>query len=151
MCGPRHGQPRETILAVNDSIARYRAASEANDIDTIMSVLAPDASLISPVSSRMVFRGHDDLRALLTAVYGSLRGLRWHTEVGDDRTRVVIGTCKVGPLRLDDAMVFELAPDGQIETIRPHLRPWLSLTVFALILGAKLAGNVGLVKRALRS
>src|SRR5205823_8640568 len=58
---------------VDDAIARYRAASEANDIDALMDTLAPDAELISPLSGRMVFRGHDDIRALLTAVYGSLR------------------------------------------------------------------------------
>ena len=31
--------------------------------------------------------------------------------VGDDRTRVAVGYCKIGPLRLSDAMVFELADE----------------------------------------
>jgi hypothetical protein len=39
--------------------------------------------------------------------------LRWRDEVGDGRARVLTGGAKVGPVRLDDAMVFELADDGR--------------------------------------
>jgi SnoaL-like domain len=134
-----------------DAIARYRAASEANDIDAIMGTLAPQVELVSPISGRMVFRGEDDLRVLLTAVYGSLSGLRWHEEVGDGTVRVVIGDAAVaGPVKLADAMVFELAEDGRIRKIRPHIRPWLALTLLALKLGPKVARHPGLVRRALR-
>jgi hypothetical protein len=34
--------------------------------------------------------------------------------------------------------------------IRPHLRPWLALTVFAIKLGPKVARHPGVVMRALR-
>lgn len=89
-----------------DALDRYLAASSANDIDALMGTLAPDAEVFSPISGRMVFRGHDDLR--------------------------------------------ELADDGRIKTIRPHLRPWLALTLFALVLGPKVARHPGIVLRALR-
>jgi hypothetical protein len=51
---------------------------------------------------------------------------------------------------MTDAMVFELAPDGRIRKISPHLRPWLALTVFAAVLGPKVARRPGSVRRALR-
>lgn len=88
--------------------------------------LANRAELVSPLSGRMVFRGRDDLRVLLGAVYSTLRDLRWRQEVGDRDARVLIGDCRVGPLRMSDAMAFELAEDGRIRRIRPHLRPWLA-------------------------
>jgi hypothetical protein len=135
---------------MDDAIARYRAASEANRIEDLLATLAPDAELVSPIAAHMVFRGTDDLRVLLTAVYGSLKDLRWHSEVGEGSTRVVIGRTSLGPLTLDDAMVFELASDGRIQRIRPHLRPWLGLTLFALVLGPKVARHPGVVLRALR-
>jgi hypothetical protein len=134
-----------------DAVARFRAGSEANDMDQLVTALAPSVELISPISGRMVFRGPDDLRVLLGAVYGTIKGLRWTEEVGDEHTRVVIGDCRVGPLRLGEAMILDLAPDGQIERIRPHLRPWLPLTLFALLLGPKVARNPGLVWRGLHS
>lgn len=133
-----------------DAVADYRTASEANDVDALMETLAPDAELVSPISGRMVFRGRDDLRVLLGAVYGSLTQLNWREQVGQDAVRVVMGDCAIGPLKLGDAMVLELAADGQIRRIRPHLRPWLALTLFALKLGPKVARHPGLLWRALR-
>jgi hypothetical protein len=47
-------------------------------------------------------------------------------------------------------MVFELDDDGRIARIRPHLRPWLALTVLALRLGPTIARRPGVVWRALR-
>jgi len=134
-----------------DAVTRYCAASEANDIDAIMATLAPDAALVSPLSGRMVFRGHDDLRILLTAVYGSMSGLRWVLQIGEGTAdRVAIAEGRVGATQLGDAMVFELGDSGLIRRIRPHLRPWLGTTVFALILGPKIARHPGMVLRALR-
>lgn len=135
---------------MDDAVARYRAATETNDIQMLVDTLAPDVELVSPISGRMVFRSKDDLRVLATAVYGSMTGLRWRQEVGDDTVRVVIGDAKVGPLNIGDAMVFELAADGQIKRITPHLRPWLALTLLAVKLGLKLAGHPGLIRRALQ-
>lgn len=136
---------------MDDAIARYRAATEANDIDAIMATMAPDVELISPISGRMVFRGQDDVRHVFKAVYSTLKDLRWKDEVGDGSLRVVTGGAKVGPVRLGDAMILELADDGRIRRVSPHLRPWLGLTVFALLLGPKVARHPGSVRRALRS
>jgi hypothetical protein len=136
---------------MDDAIARYRAASEANDIAALMDTLAPDVELVSPISGRMVFRGIDDVRFLLTHVYGSMRGLRWDSQLDDGASAVLVGAGKVAGFGLSDAMVFDLAPDGRIARIRPHLRPWLGLTVFALVLGPKVAARPSVVRRALKA
>lgn len=135
---------------MDDAVARYRAASEAGDIDAIMATLAPDAELVSPISGRMVFRGPEDLRVLLGAVYSSISGLGWREALGDGAVRVVVGDGSVGPFKLGDAMVFELAEDGRIRRISPHLRPWLALTLLSLKLGLKLSRHPGVIRRALR-
>ena len=135
---------------MTDAVSTYCAASEAADIDAMMGTLAPDAELVSPISGRMVFRGHDDLRILLTAVYGSLNGVRWTEAVGQDHVRVAIAEARVGPLRMTDAMVFDLGADGLITRVRPHLRPWLALTLLAAMLGPKVGRHPALVRRALR-
>ena len=135
---------------MDDAVARYRTGSEANDIDGLLATLAPDVELISPLSGRLVFRGRDDLRILLTAVYGAMNGLRWREEVGDARTRVVMGDGTIGPFKLADAMVCELDEEGRIRRIRPYLRPWLGLTVLALALAPKLCRHPGVMLRAAR-
>jgi hypothetical protein len=141
----------EGTAAGGDAIARYCAASSANDLDALIATLAPDAELVSPLSGRMVFRGQRDLRVLLGTIYSLLRDLRWGEPMGDGATRTVIARGRLAGLRLDDAMVFELDSEGLIRRVRPHLRPWLSLTVLALALGPRLARHPGVLLRALRA
>jgi hypothetical protein len=135
---------------VEDAVIRYRTASETNDMDGLVATLAPDAELISPLSGRLVFRGHSDLRLLLGAVYGDMKGLRWREEVGDGAIRVVLGDGTIGPFKLADAMVCELDADGRIRRIRPFLRPWLAVTFFALRLAPKIGRHPGVLLRAAR-
>jgi hypothetical protein len=136
--------------AVKDAVARYREASEAGDVTEIMRLLSPDVELVSPLSGRMVFRGQADLQVLTTAVYNTLSSVQWQDEAGDGRVRLLRGEARVGPFKLGDAMVLELAEDGRIRRIRPHFRPWLGLTAFALSMGPKIARHPGALMRALR-
>jgi hypothetical protein len=134
---------------MDDPLSRYCTATEAADVDGFMATLTADVEVVSPISGRMVFRGEDDVRILLSAVYETLDGLRWTTVVGDGESRVAVGEARILGVRMTDAMVFDLAPDGRIRRIGPHLRPWLALTLFALILGPKVARHPGVVRRAL--
>ena len=134
-----------------DAVARYCAASTANDIEGILATLSPDAELVSPLSANIVVRGKDDLRVLLGAVYSSLDGLRWERIAAEGKYVTAVATSRLAGLRVDDAMIFELGPDGGIVRIRPHLRPWLGTTAFALLLGAKLAGHFDVILRAARA
>jgi hypothetical protein len=133
-----------------DAIAEYRAASEANDLDRFVETLAPDAELVSPLVARGVIRGRSDLRLLFEAVYGSLSELHWTNEITNGDRAFMIAEARVGPFRIDDAMVLELGPDGRIQRLRPHLRPWLASTWFALVVGIKVARHPGVVWRAVR-
>ncbi len=135
---------------MDDPLSRYLAASEADDIDGIVGTLTDDVELVSPISGRMVFRGRDDVEFLLRAVYGSLRDLQWDSPIGDGERRVAVARTRIGPLRMTDAMVFDMAVDGRIRRIGPHLRPWLALTLLALILGPKVGRRPGVVWRALK-
>jgi len=136
---------------MEDAIAQYRTASERGDIDAVMQALAPDVAVVSPISGRMVFRGQHDVRHLLGAVYGGLKGLRWTHRIGEGEHWVLVGEMRVAGVRMTDAMVFELGPDGLIRRISPHLRPWLGLSLFAALLGPKVARRPGVVLRALRA
>jgi hypothetical protein len=99
----------------------------------------------------MVFRGREDLRVLLRVVYGSLRGVTWQAPIRDGNRCVVLGESRVGPAHRHDVTLFELAVDGRIQRIRPFVRPWLGLTVDALVVGPKMALHLGVVWRALRT
>jgi ketosteroid isomerase-like protein len=136
---------------MDEPLQRYLSASEAGDVSGIGDAFTDDVEVVSPISGRMVFRGRDDAIFLLSAVYGSLRDLRWTQTLADGDCRVVLGHTRIGPVRMTDAMVFDLAPDGRIRRISPHLRPWLALTLFALVLGPQVARRPSMIRRALRS
>ena len=149
MSSPRYvGLMSET--ETKDAVAEFCDATRVNDVDRMMSALAPDAELVSPLSGRMVFRGRDDLRVLLAAVYGGLNDLTWQETIGEGSTRVAVSTARIAGVTITDAMVVELDDAGLIRRIRPHLRPWLGLTLFALLMGPKIARHPGAVRRALR-
>jgi hypothetical protein len=137
------------MRSMDDAVTRYCAATEAGDVDGFMATMTPDVEVVSPISGRMVFRGEDDVRFLLSAVYGTLGDLHWTKVVGDVESRVAVGETRVAGIGMTDAMVFELAPDGRIQRIGPHLRPWLALSVFALLLGPKVSRRPSVIRRAL--
>jgi hypothetical protein len=139
-----------TATETTDAVATFLAATRVNDVDRMVGALAPDAELISPLSGRMVFRGRESLRVLLGAVYGSLRGVRWQHYVGDGAIRVAVSEARVAGIEITDAMVLELDNTGRIRRIRPHLRPWLGITVFAVRIAPKLVRHPGVIRRALR-
>jgi SnoaL-like domain len=138
------------MTETKDAVAVFCEATRARDIDGIVSALAPDAELLSPLSGRMVFRGRDDLRVLLGAVYGGLSNLTWREVIGEGTTCVAVSDARIVGVTITDAMVLELDDDGLIVRIRPHLRPWLAITLFALLLGPKIARHPGVLRRALR-
>src|SRR4051812_1304341 len=138
------------LTETNDAVARFCDATRRNDVDGIVGALAPDAELVSPLSGRMVFRGRDDLRVLLGAVYGGLSDLTWREVIGEGSTRVAVSDARIAGVAITDAMVLELDDAGLIVRIRPHLRSWLAITLFALLLGPKVARHPGVLRRALR-
>jgi len=132
-----------------DAVAGFCGAARINDVDGMVATLAPDAELVSPLFGRMVFRGHADLRVLVGAAFGSLRGLHWREFIGQGQTRVAVSEGRVAGVGVTDAMVVELDDAGRIRRIRPHLRPWLGLTMLAVPLGLKLGRHPGVIARAL--
>jgi hypothetical protein len=139
-----------TATETKDAVGVFCDATRANDVDRIVSTLAADAELLSPLFGRMVFRGRDDLRVLLGAVYRGLSDLTWREVIGEGATRVAVSDARIAGVTITDAMVLDLNDAGLIVRIRPHLRPWLAITLFALLLGPKIARHPGVLRRALR-
>ncbi|MFD3703230.1 nuclear transport factor 2 family protein [Nocardia sp. NPDC058658] len=134
--------------AVTDTVARFRRATTDSDIPAILDTLTEDAELISPLSGRLVFRGHTDLTPLLTLIYRPRSHLRWTDTLGTGPTRVLLGEAKAGPFRMTEALVLTLTPTGRIHRLSPHLRPWPALTAVAIYLGPSLLRYPGAIRRA---
>ncbi|MBH0781558.1 nuclear transport factor 2 family protein [Nocardia bovistercoris] len=133
-----------------DVVARFCTATQAGDVNAVMDTLASDAELISPLAGRSAFRGHDDLRALFSALLPALSGSTWRHRVREANTAVVVADARVLGVRVGDAMLIECGRDGRIQRLTPHVRPWLGLTSLAVALGPKLLRHPALICRAFR-
>ena len=60
---------------MEDAVDRYRAARGEADVAALMEALTPDVEVVSPLSGRLVFRGRDDVRVVLGAVYSTIAQL----------------------------------------------------------------------------
>jgi len=100
-------RPLCEAVEMDDAIARYQAASVANDIEAVIATLVRAAELVSPMSGHMVFLGQADLQVPFDAIYGFPRDLRWTEEIRGGSVRVVVGEARIGPVRLTDRGVLD--------------------------------------------
>jgi hypothetical protein len=127
------------LPATDTPTTAYRQASERKDVAGMVACLAPDVVLVSPITDGFAFRGREQLRALLEDVMAVVDDVRYTTDVGDGSTRVLRLEARVGPQRLVEALLVELAPDGLITRMELFVRPLPGLTTLAAALGPRVA------------
>lgn len=123
--------------------AAYRAAVEAGDVDAVVACMAPDVVLSSPITDRFAFHGHAQLRPLMEDVFAVVQDRRNHADVGDDRTRLLRASGRVGKTAIEEALMITLDDDGLITRIDLFVRPMPGLTALAAALGPRVAGRRG--------
>lgn len=128
---------------MNVTTQRYREAGEAKDLDALMSTLSPAVVFHSPLSARAGFAGHDQARRLFSVVLGALQDIRYHADTGDDRTRMLAATARLGRHELEEAALVRLGDDGLIEELTLWIRPLPALTAVMAALGPGLARASG--------
>jgi hypothetical protein len=134
------------------STETYRRAAETRDADLAMTAFAPDAVLHSPLTSRVRFTGHGQLRPLIEVAYAHLTDIRFHTDVGDSRTRVLVHTARVGGEPIEEATLVRLNDEGLIEEATLFVRTLPGLVALMDRFGPDLARRNGrpVVARVLR-
>jgi hypothetical protein len=133
-------------------VSDYRRGGELGDIGLVGRGLHPDVVLSSPLSDRVHFAGRDAVLEVMGAALTAFEGLRHHTETGDDRTRVLVGSATVDGVAFDETTVLRLDGDGRITAIALSIRPLPALAAVMRALGGQLLTQRGrpLAGRAVR-
>jgi hypothetical protein len=121
--------------------ARYRKTAEAGDIEGLLATLSPDVVFHSPITERVVFRGHDEMRELLEAVFDTFTEIRYFLDIGDDRTRSLAFRAFVGRQPVEEATRVELDDDGRITDLTAYFRPLPAITLIAATLVPKVVAR----------
>lgn len=134
------------------SVSDYRRGGELGDPAAFRAALHPDVVLRSPLSDRIRFAGRDQVLEVIEAALGTFEGLSYHTEIGDDRTRVLLSSGRVDGVPFDETTVLRLADDGRIAEIALSIRPLPAAAAVLRALGARLMTSRGkpLAGRAVR-
>jgi SnoaL-like domain len=130
-------------LAVESPLAAYRAAYDAHDLDALLATMRPDVRLLSPITDRFAFTGHAQMRDLMEDVLATVDDSAHVLDVGDDRTRAMKLTGRIGRQHFSETLLFTLDDDGLIAEIEIFVRPMPGLTTMAATLGPRVARRRG--------
>lgn len=122
---------------------RYRQAGESGDVDLALSAFAENAVLHSPLTRRISFSGHAELRPLLEVAFSHIEGIHFHTDVGDERTRTLVYTGRVGGLDMEETTLLRLDDDGLIAEATLFIRPLPALVQVMSLFGPDIARRNG--------
>ncbi len=103
--------------------AAWRTAGETLDLDAAVATLADDVVLRSPLTERIRFEGRTEVAGILQAAFETVEDIAYHTEVGDDTTRALFYTARVGDQPVEEAQLIRLDADRRISEITFWLRP----------------------------
>jgi hypothetical protein len=108
-----------------------------------MATLSDGVVFHSPLSGTATFEGKEQVRELFSVVFDVLSGLRYQSDVGDERTRALTATARLGRQEIHEAAVVEVGADGLIKEITMWIRPLPGLTAMMAALGPGLARATG--------
>jgi hypothetical protein len=112
-----------TLTTAEATTERYRRAGETGDVDLALSTFAENAVLHSPLTDRVRFTGHAELRSLLEVAYDHIDDMRFHTDVGDEHSRVVIYRARIRGVDMEEATLLRFDDEGKIAEATLFIRP----------------------------
>jgi hypothetical protein len=132
-----------TALASDPSVVttRFRLAMEARDLDGLIATLAPDFVLNSPLTDRVAFHGHGEMRELMRTHFAAVEDVRYFTDLGDSEGRAQFYRAHVNGQPVEVATRLEINDDGLISEITVYLRPLPGLTALAVALVGPIAAD----------
>lgn len=126
-----------------DAIDTWKRAGALADPQLAASVLATDAVLVSPLTTRFTFCGPAEIEELLAGVFEILGDYRYERDMRGDGEAFLSAWARVRGVDLHELQHLELAGDGTISRITIAMRPLVALTAFAREIGPVMARRQG--------
>lgn len=116
----------------------FRTAVENRDVDGMVALLDPQVRFYSPVAFKP-FVGHEQVRALFTALFEVFEGFQYMDELAGDGTHALIFRAQVGDAQVQGLDHMVLGGDGLVTEFTVMVRPLSA----AIALAEAMAPRVG--------
>lgn len=123
---------------VDSVVDRWVTAGAAGDAGAAADCLTADAEFVSPLTDRFSFRGREQVRPLLEAVFSVVTDFHCLERTGDGELVAVRYRGRVGGTRIEEAQLLRVRGDA-IEEVRLFVRPVPAATALMRALGPLLA------------
>jgi hypothetical protein len=120
-------------------VSSLRTAMEARDADAVVAAFAPDAVFRSPLTDRVAFIGHAQIRALTLVILDVLTDLRYTGGAAGESTASLTWQARVGGQPIEGIDQLRFRPDGKIAEATVFFRPLPAAAVALRMIGAGLA------------
>jgi hypothetical protein len=112
-----------TTSAAETTATALRTAMQARDLDAVVSTFAPDATFRSPLTDRLVFTGHAQIRALTRVILDLLEGLEYTSQATAPGTATLAWHARIAGQPIDGIDLLQLDRDGKIQEFIVFFRP----------------------------
>jgi hypothetical protein len=126
-------------VPATETAERFRQAVYAADPDAVAALAAEDVVVHGPVTSRMAFRGREELRELFAVVMANVDAIRYVEDVGDDHLRILTLEGRRGRAHYEEAVLMRVRDDGLISELRIYVRPLPATVAMAAAFAPALA------------
>lgn len=99
--------------------------------------------MISPLTAQFRFRGPHQVQEMVTAAFEVITEIRYHTEVGDGRTRALFYRGRCGREQFEEAQLLRFDADGLITELTLFGRPLPGVTAVMASIGPALLHRRG--------
>lgn len=128
--------------SVQDTLERYHVALDTRDGELLLSTLAEDVVLRSPITARVPFAGKAAVRTVAETVLAAADGMR-STVVGGGRTGLIRFGMSVRGVELDGVDVLEFDDEARITEITVFIRPLPGLVALMAAIAPDIARGRG--------
>ncbi|HLK76089.1 MAG TPA: nuclear transport factor 2 family protein [Streptosporangiaceae bacterium] len=112
-----------TTTAAETAATALRDAMQARDVDAVVSTFAPDATFRSPLTDRLAFTGHAQIRALTCVLFDLLKDLEYTSQATAPGTATLAWHARLAGQPIDGIDLLQLNQDGKIQEFSVYLRP----------------------------
>ena len=112
---------------------------EARDVAAVVDAFAPDAVFRSPLTTSLVFTGHEQIGALVQVLFEVLKDLRYTDQACDGSTGFLAWRARIEGQPIEGTDLLQFGPDGKIKEFTVFFRPLPASALALRLIGTGLA------------